>query len=524
MRNFRIYGLCAVAATALLMAGCGGGSNTRPAASGSSSSGTSTSTEVETPAVVEAATGAIAGIPQTTGLAAAGATEAPVEIPAGESMTRGGVMFSCAAGETACMVSFTADAMTGDVSGTWSGGEVTAMFVNPLENMNPASAASVAAIMNIAFDAVAVEANPSAVPPVVAVASGASLRAAVLGGLKNGGMIDGSPAADGIGADDISKVSVTDALDPNGPAFVVADDDTASPGSTVTAAEDTDGNTDDIGMEMAGAVGLAGWNHRVLHSDWGDTRTPDRDGGFETLAVVYSNMAAPGPVAFEDVEDAFAMDMITFGDATVDPKPWFLLNAGVVEGINTNAPTWAVPTGTITITVEDSLVADVTQVKTPGEQVKGTYFGATGTFTCALAGANAGCTIRRAETGGADFTVPDLTDDADGYNAGTWTFKPDPNQTVMLPDQDWLAFGFWLTAPDDAANGLHKLGVFYDGMDTYGYEAAKDLHRPRALNGTATYEGSAVGYYVNGEDESGLFTASSHLSADFSSQHVVGSD
>ena len=39
----------------------------------------------------------------------------------------------------------------------------------------------------------------------------------------------------------------------------------------------------------------------------------------------------------------------------------------------------------------------------------------------------------------------------------------------MLPDQDWLAFGFWLTAPDDAPNGVHRLGVFYEGMDTYGY-------------------------------------------------------
>ena len=38
MRNFRIYGLCAVAATALLMAGCGGGgSNTQDGGSASAS-------------------------------------------------------------------------------------------------------------------------------------------------------------------------------------------------------------------------------------------------------------------------------------------------------------------------------------------------------------------------------------------------------------------------------------------------------------------------------------------------------
>ena len=55
--------------------------------------------------------------------------------------------------------------------------------------------------------------------------------------------------------------------------------------TAATAEVGMDGLTDDIGMEMAGAVGVADWDHKVLHSDWGDTRTPDRDGGFETVAV-----------------------------------------------------------------------------------------------------------------------------------------------------------------------------------------------------------------------------------------------
>ena len=42
-------------------------------------------------------------------------------------------------------------------------------------------------------------------------------------------------------------------------------------------------------------------------------------------------------------------------------------------------------------------------------------------------------------------------------------------KTVALPDQDWIAFGFWLTAPNDAKDGTHRMGVFYDGMDMYGY-------------------------------------------------------
>lgn len=580
MRNFRKYGLCAVAATALLAAGCGGGSNTRPAPE---------PTRASTPSTPEALTGSIVNIPQTSGLVARGGEE--ISIEAGGMKTVGGVVFSCA-GDTACTASITvaggavsgtwthgevttalatgsiadippttgmakADSQTqtfdiaagesksvggvefgcaedtgcsvtvtvnadGTVSGVWAGGVVTAMFIDPLDEMNPANAASVAAIMNVAFDAEAIDANPAADPPVAGSPDGVS-TIAILDGLKDGGMIDGSPAAEGIGAMDISMVSVTDALDPNGPAFDTTDDTTlaANPGSTVTAAVDMDENTDDIGKDMAGAIGLEGWNHRVLHSDWGDTRTPTRDGGFETLAVVYSDMAAPGPVPFEDVEDAFAMDMLTFGEAAaVNPRPWFELNAdGVVVGINTGEAAWDVPTNTITITVEDALVADITQVKTNGEQVRGTYFGAMGTFTCA--DQTNGCTIRRATAGDTDFTVPDLNGEDAGHGAGTWTFEPDAGETVSLPDQDWLAFGFWLTAPDDAANGLHRLGVFYDGMDPYGYEAATNtLAAGQQLNGSAKYEGSAVGYYVNG-DESGLFTASSHLSANFD---VEGTD
>ena len=53
---------------------------------------------------------------------------------------------------------------------------------------------------------------------------------------------------------------------------------------------------------------------------------------------------------------------------------------------------------------------------------------------------------------------------------------------VELPDQDWLAFGFWLTAPDDTANGLHRIGVVYDGMDTYGYRAATTANGPIGRN------------------------------------------
>ena len=54
MTNFRIYGLCAVAATALLMAGCGGGGSTRPAPTPSSSGGMPTDQQQEMTALEKA--------------------------------------------------------------------------------------------------------------------------------------------------------------------------------------------------------------------------------------------------------------------------------------------------------------------------------------------------------------------------------------------------------------------------------------------------------------------------------------
>ena len=560
MRNFRTYGLCAVAATALLMAGCGGGSNTRPAAPAASSS--SSQQEEETPAAPLTGTLAYTAIPQTTGLAAlvaAGMNE--VMVAAGGSTIHGGVRFGCA-GETACTVTLTADSTNGDISGSWSGGAVTAMFHDPLvaTDMNAANATSVAMILRQDMDANAVAAvsdNPvtpgsEAVPakppgafvrgiltdPTATADDAARTGATTLGGMEVGKIHMSAPIT-GIGADDISMVSVTGALDPNrttpGVDAVNPNDDVYR-SSTVTAATSSTGTTDALSTTDAGAYGLAGWSHRTLFSDWGDTRSPDSDGGYETLAVAYSNIEGPKLVAFKDVAKALAMEMVSFvtgvdivtgktvATSTADPTDWFTLTEIThpdttktmeVVGLNGADDAGLVPKGAIVIEVEAALVADETQEKDNGERVRGTFFGAPGLFTCTEE--TDGCIIRRATVGDTDFTVPDLNGPAEGYGmVGSWNFKPDPTAMVMLPDQDWLAFGFWLTAPDDTPNGLHRLGVFYDGMDTYDYADATDLTGPGVnnLKGSATYAGAAAGYYVDGM-ASGVFTASSALTATF---------
>ena len=63
----------------------------------------------------------------------------------------------------------------------------------------------------------------------------------------------------------------------------------------------------------------------------------------------------------------------------------------------------------------------------------------------------------QAETQDTAFTV----------TGGAWQILPDAGAMIMVPDQDYMVFGAWLTVPDDAENGEHRIGVFYDGMQEY---------------------------------------------------------
>ena len=61
-----------------------------------------------------------------------------------------------------------------------------------------------------------------------------------------------------------------------------------------------------------------------------------------------------------------------------------------------------------------------------------------------------------------------------GLQSGTWTFTPDPGAMILVPDQDWLVYGAWLTTPDVEV-GTHRVGVFFNGMDMYANEGKQRL-------------------------------------------------
>ena len=109
-----------------------------------------------------------------------------------------------------------------------------------------------------------------------------------------------------------------------------------------------------------------------------------------------------------------------------------------------------------------------------------TFDGAPGTLKCAAAAGTAGCTV---------------TLDADGEITGfgdDWEFTPADGATVDVDDADYLHYGFWLMRTTDADGA-----TTYNEVQTF---AGSSLDEPSGsvenVEGSATYEGGAVGVYV----------------------------
>ena len=142
---------------------------------------------------------------------------------------------------------------------------------------------------------------------------------------------------------------------------------------------------------------------------------------------------------------------------------------------------------------------------------KGTFQGAPGEYTCNTA-SNGDCTATRSARTSSTKSELILT--------GTWEFTPDQlnNPKVVLQDDDFIRFGYWMKKPvkADVSNEFpYDVVVFNDGSN---YESA-DFD---ALTGKFTYTGPAAGLYATKESEAdagdaahGEFTATATLAADF---------
>jgi hypothetical protein len=116
--------------------------------------------------------------------------------------------------------------------------------------------------------------------------------------------------------------------------------------------------------------------------------------------------------------------------------------------------------------------------------------------------------------------------------AGAWTFTPAKIEDVkvqgVVPDPDYLSFGYWVQATEKDGETTYGVSTFYGGKQVFtGSQANLDASMA-ALEGSATYKGPATGMFVLktftlGDDNrpvatpssSGQFTADAALTANF---------
>ena len=307
-------------------------------------------------------------------------------------------------------------------------------------------------------------------------------------------------------------------------------------GTTITGADDAIDPSDDM------APAPAGWNMKTLFRDWGDTEEDSSDGGFETGAIVVKNLGEGTAYPFDRklsrkyvnpaAQAMFALAIRADGKAPGVTTLGTSVYIGADPYTPENSSITALPAATSTqwenvLFHPESLVAAQNQDLhiDKGETFFGWYFDAPGQFQCIVNP----CSLMKMEIGDDKFVIvvndrnPSMTE---VETTGGWSFTPLDDAMIMVPDQDWMAYGAWLTTPDDAA-GNHRLGVFFNGMDPYNpAQNALTASDKAGLRGSATYSGGATGVYVDRTmnadgrtytENSGLFTADATLTAHFDS-------
>ena len=104
-----------------------------------------------------------------------------------------------------------------------------------------------------------------------------------------------------------------------------------------------------------------------------------------------------------------------------------------------------------------------------------------------------------------------------------WRFVHDPDAQVSLPDSEYLYFGWWVRS--NSSDDVPRLATAFFGFEGVNLEESKTTSA-RDYNGSATFEGPAVGQYaihdpLNGKGEGGAFEAKATLKARFGNPNNV---
>ena len=431
---------------------------------------------------------------------------AEINIAAGATVTYATVDFTCTS-DYACTIMVSN--VLGTITAEWSSqtlGDGTAVAtamgppaphvpVSTFAQLNPGNAVSVRALV--------VAAGGTDIDPATAGPEATELTGMGLGGK---------------GAYNANMAGLRSNIDPNSPDLMgtvggVGVLNGLTDGSMIT------GETDGIDASDDMAPAPTGWVMKALFRDWGDTEGTG-DGGFETGAIVVKNL---GPSTTHDWDgdlaerfvNMFNLPGITRDSAADNPYDFTVDRLGADGTVGTDGTNdtvaFVVATGMgITPGGVDSYVSSVfapgTTTETIGltdqdgsNAVLGQYLGVSGTYTCG--------------TGTCSLMRDAVTDNWTLGGSGTWQFTPNEGARVSVPDQDWMAYGAWMTTPDNLS-GPHRIGTFYNGFDPYDAGDNFTADNAAGLHGTAEYNGGATGVYVDGM-VSGLFTATATLTATF---------
>ena len=261
----------------------------------------------------------------------------------------------------------------------------------------------------------------------------------------------------------------------------------------------------------------------VSPARWDMTSGTARDGSYSDSVTIYSDVGPATNIPFKDSK--YNANKAVF-DAAGDRKGDYRLSGSRTDVVATRFPTSSgVPTsfdvadrGRYTQAQIDALPDTHpdknTAVARPVEHnkrwtidaVEGSLGGAVGSFRCESS-TKTSCTVQK-------------RGDNHFYFSGPWAFRPTDSgatSTVSVADEHFMWFGWW--ARENIATKEWSYAVGHG-------PAGSRVSSVSAVSGSATYSGSAIGWFAIdrelGTDEAGAFTATARLEADFDANTLSG--
>ena len=241
----------------------------------------------------------------------------------------------------------------------------------------------------------------------------------------------------------------------------------------------------------------------------------DAEAGTSERVTVYTNVEVPTATPFADVHTADDDSIASVADDGVVT----LASSGndaAQTGLGELMQSDDLPIEGQTFTYIEN-AADDDLVTTRPLEFSGSFDGAGGSYKC-----TGTCSIVRAAEGGLNLL-------------GAWTFTPDDGAMVDVADADHLRFGYWMQTTAGDSGNVHDFDVFSGGAMPFDNDDDRTNENTgiSALEGTASYAGSAGGLYVRKALDSsggvtsarhGNFTADAELKASFGGAAVAADD